>query len=43
LLAIDDGCISIDGVIVDEPATDSFVPPEQRAVGVVFQDYLLRA
>ena len=43
LLAIDDGCISIDGVIVDEPATDSFVPPEQRSVGVVFQDYLLFA
>ncbi len=41
LLAIDHGCISIDGKIVDNPATDTFVPPEERAVGVVFQDYLL--
>jgi molybdate transport system ATP-binding protein len=41
LLAIDDGRISIDGRVVDEPATDTFIPPEQRSVGVVFQDYLL--
>jgi molybdate transport system ATP-binding protein len=43
LLAIDDGRISIDGRVVDEPATDTFVPPEKRSVGVVFQDYLLFA
>ncbi|MDQ1520666.1 MAG: molybdate transport system ATP-binding protein [Actinomycetota bacterium] len=43
LIPIDDGCISIDGNIVDEPASDRFVPPEQRSVGVVFQDYLLFA
>jgi molybdate transport system ATP-binding protein len=41
LLAIDDGRVSIDDVIVDDPATGRFVPPEARAVGVVFQDYLL--
>ena len=43
LLAIDDGCISIDGVVVDDPASDRFVPPERRSVGVVFQEYLLFA
>ena len=41
LLPIDDGCITLDDVVVDEPATDSFVEPERRSVGVVFQDYLL--
>ena len=41
LLPLDDGRVSIDGVVVDEPATDRFVPPEARSVGVVFQDYLL--
>jgi molybdate transport system ATP-binding protein len=43
LLPIDDGRISIDGTVVDEPATGCFVPPEERSVGVVFQDYLLFA
>jgi molybdate transport system ATP-binding protein len=38
---IDTGSISIGGVTVDQPAADLFVEPEQRAVGVVFQDYLL--
>jgi molybdate transport system ATP-binding protein len=41
LLPIDDGRVCIDGMVVDEPATDRFVPPEARSVGVVFQDYLL--
>lgn len=41
LLPIDDGSISIDGRSVDDPAGRVFVPPEQRRVGVVFQDYLL--
>jgi molybdate transport system ATP-binding protein len=43
LTAIDRGHIVIDGTTVDEPATDTFVAPEQRSVGVVFQDYLLFA
>jgi molybdate transport system ATP-binding protein len=38
---IDDGRIVIDGVVVDEPSTDTFVEPEARPVGFVFQDYLL--
>ncbi len=41
LLPIDEGRVTIDGAIVDEPATNRFVPPEARSVGVVFQDYLL--
>lgn len=41
LLPIDEGSIEIDGRPVDDPASRVFVPPEQRSVGVVFQDYLL--
>ncbi len=41
LLAIDTGQISIGGRVVDAPAEGIFVHPEQRRVGVVFQDYLL--
>ena len=38
--AIDEGSISIDGHIVDSP-DGTFVPPKERSVGVVFQDYAL--
>jgi molybdate transport system ATP-binding protein len=41
LLAIDDGTIRVDGELVDAPAEGRFVPPEQRSVGMVFQDFLL--
>jgi molybdate transport system ATP-binding protein len=41
LLPIDAGRIELDGECLDEPATDVFVPPEQRPVAVVFQSYLL--
>jgi molybdate transport system ATP-binding protein len=41
LLPIDEGRVELDGDIVDEPATDTFVVPERRPVAVVFQDYLL--
>jgi molybdate transport system ATP-binding protein len=41
LQPIDDGRIDIDGQVVDEPATRTFLAPERRPVGVVFQDYLL--
>jgi molybdate transport system ATP-binding protein len=43
LVPIDEGRICIDGTVVDEPASDRFVPPEDREIGVVFQDYLLFA
>jgi molybdate transport system ATP-binding protein len=35
------GRIVLDGVVLDDATTDTFVPPEQRPIGVVFQDYLL--
>jgi molybdate transport system ATP-binding protein len=41
LRPIDAGCISIDGVVVDDADAEVFVDPADRAVGVVFQDYLL--
>ena len=41
LLPIDEGRIELDHEVLDEPATDTFVVPEQRPVAVVFQDYLL--
>ena len=41
LQPIDRGCITIDGLTVDDPAHDVLVEPQQRHVGVVFQDYRL--
>jgi molybdate transport system ATP-binding protein len=38
---IEDGCIRIDHTPVDEPASNTFIPPEHRRIGMVFQDYLL--
>jgi molybdate transport system ATP-binding protein len=41
LVPLESGVIRIDDVVVDEPATNTYVVPERRSVGVVFQDYLL--
>ena len=41
LLPIDAGRIRIDTTTLDEPGAGTFVPPERRPVGVVFQQYLL--
>ncbi len=41
LVPIDEGRIAIDGTVVDEPGAGTFVAPEQRPVGFVFQQYLL--
>ncbi|MFM2077443.1 MAG: hypothetical protein RJA49_1333 [Actinomycetota bacterium] len=41
LHALHTGRIEVDGRTLDDPAADTFVPPEQRPIGVVFQDYLL--
>jgi molybdate transport system ATP-binding protein len=41
LHGIDAGRIAIDGRPVDDPAAQVFVWPEQRPLGVVFQDYFL--
>ena len=35
------GRIELDGRVLDDPASGIYVPPEQRPIGVVFQDYLL--
>lgn len=39
--ALDAGRIVLDGVVLDDPATNEFIRPEARSVGMVFQDYLL--
>lgn len=41
LLPVDQGRIELDGRVLDDPASRSFVPPDDRRIGVVFQDYLL--
>jgi molybdate transport system ATP-binding protein len=41
LLAIESGAIRLAGDPLDEPAANLFIPPEDRKIGVVFQDYLL--
>lgn len=41
LLPIDSGRIGLAGVVLDDPASDVFVPAVERRVGVVFQDRLL--
>jgi len=41
LTPLDAGRIALGDIVVDEPARDLFVPPEERPLGVVFQDYLL--
>lgn len=37
-LPIDEGCIELSGVVVDDPDTGVFVPPDRRSIGVVQQD-----
>jgi molybdate transport system ATP-binding protein len=41
LLPLDSGLITLSGLTLDDPERDIFVVPEERKVGVVFQDYLL--
>lgn len=41
LQPLDRGRILLNGAIVDAPASNTFVPPQSRRVGVVFQDYRL--
>ncbi len=41
LQPIDDGCVAIGDTVVDEPSTSTFVPPRQRRLGIVFQQYRL--
>ncbi len=41
LQPIDEGRITLDGEVLDDPATDSFVPANRRQIGIVFQDRFL--
>jgi molybdate transport system ATP-binding protein len=41
LLPIDEGRITLGATVFDDPQEGIFIPPEERRVGVVFQDYLL--
>jgi len=41
LVPIDCGRVAINGATVDDPDAGTYVAPEQRSVGFVFQDYLL--
>ncbi|MBW3574231.1 MAG: ABC transporter ATP-binding protein [Actinobacteria bacterium] len=41
LVPLASGRIELDGTLLDEPRSATWVPPEQRSVGFVFQDYVL--
>jgi molybdate transport system ATP-binding protein len=41
LIPIDAGRITLDGRVLDEPGSQTFVATAERPIGVVFQDYLL--
>lgn len=41
LVALDSGIVRVNGAVWDEPATHTWVPPEHRSVGFVFQDQVL--
>jgi molybdate transport system ATP-binding protein len=41
LVALHSGRVCVDGLVLDDPTSGCWLPPEQRPVGVVFQDYLL--
>ncbi len=41
LLPLERGSVRLGGRTLDDPGNGVFVPPEERNIGVVFQDYLL--
>jgi molybdate transport system ATP-binding protein len=41
LVPLSSGRVTIDDLVLDDTASDLWLPPERRPVGVVFQDYLL--
>ncbi|MEQ1873876.1 MAG: ABC transporter ATP-binding protein [Ilumatobacteraceae bacterium] len=41
LSPIDTGCLSLGDVVLDAPGDGTFLPPDKRAIGFVFQDYML--
>lgn len=41
ILPLTTGCIELGGAVLDDPDGDVFASPEDREIGIVFQDYLL--
>lgn len=41
LTPIDDGRISLGDLVLDDPGSGAFLPPDERTIGFVFQDYML--
>ncbi len=41
LVPLSGGRVVLDGRVLDDPAASRRVPPEQRSIGYVFQNYLL--
>ncbi len=41
LVPLDDGRITLDGLVLDDPRNGDWVPTERRSIGYVFQDHLL--
>ena len=41
MIPIEQGLITLNGRVLDDPEARVFLPPEERRIGVVFQDYLL--
>jgi molybdate transport system ATP-binding protein len=41
LVALDRGRVVVDGAVLEDTATGTWVPTERRPIGFVFQDYLL--
>ncbi|MEN8233651.1 MAG: ABC transporter ATP-binding protein [Actinomycetota bacterium] len=41
LVPLEEGCITLNGRTLDDPARGVFAAPEDRGIGVVFQDYVL--
>jgi molybdate transport system ATP-binding protein len=41
LVALRAGSVRLDGKVLDDVASQTYVPTERRSIGVVFQDYLL--
>lgn len=41
LIALDEGGVSLDDMVLEDTSTGAFMAPEHRPIGVVFQDYLL--